>query len=76
MIAGPLFLLVLPLGAPARWTLPATAVANALVALPFAIRTLEPALARARADHGALAASPSRCSPILARRRCRWPRSG
>lgn len=52
-----LFLLVLPLGAPARWTLPATAVANALVALPFAIRTLEPALARARADHGALAAS-------------------
>lgn len=50
-----LFLLLLPLGAPARWTLPATAVANALMALPFAIRALQPALARAEADFGRLA---------------------
>jgi thiamine transport system permease protein len=51
------FLLLLPLGAPGRWTLHVTAVANALMALPFAVRALQPALARAQADFAPLAAS-------------------
>jgi thiamine transport system permease protein len=52
-----LFVLLLPAGDPGRWTLPATAAANALAALPFALAALVPALARARADFGPLTAS-------------------
>ncbi|MCC6305339.1 MAG: ABC transporter permease subunit [Rhodobacteraceae bacterium] len=52
-----LFLLVFPLADPAALALPATAAVNALLALPFALRALAPAVAAAEAAHGRLATS-------------------
>ncbi len=52
-----LFLLVFPLADPSGWALPATALVNALMALPFAVRALEPAARAAEADFGRLADS-------------------
>lgn len=52
-----LFLIVFPAVDPAAVALPVTAVVNAVVALPFALRALRPAAAEAEATHGRLADS-------------------
>ncbi|MEM8578406.1 MAG: thiamine/thiamine pyrophosphate ABC transporter permease ThiP [Pseudomonadota bacterium] len=50
------FLILHPWTDPAAWTLAVTALVNALMALPFALRTLVPALRAGLADYGRLAA--------------------
>ena len=50
-----LFILINPLIAPARLALPVTVAVNALMALPFAVRVIAPAVRRAEADFGPLA---------------------
>lgn len=50
-----LFLLIHPLIAPERLALPVTALVNAVMALPFALRLLLPALTTIEAEHGRLA---------------------
>ncbi|WP_242494326.1 thiamine/thiamine pyrophosphate ABC transporter permease ThiP [Loktanella sp. IMCC34160] len=50
-----LFLLLFPVVSPATAALPVTALLNALVGLPFALRALGPAIATAEAAHGRLA---------------------
>lgn len=57
VIGTGLFIVAFPLIDPARLALPVTALVNAAMALPFAIRALLPALTRAQADHGRLSAS-------------------
>ena len=52
-----LFLLVFPLGWVAGLALPITALVNAVMSLPFALRVLTPAVTRAEADYGKLATS-------------------
>ena len=52
-----LFILVFPFVDPATLALPVTALVNAAMALPFALRAVAPAMATARADYGRLAAS-------------------
>jgi thiamine transport system permease protein len=52
-----LFILVFPFADPVRLALPVTALANAVAALPFAVRVLTPALATVEADYGRLADS-------------------
>ncbi len=52
-----LFLLLRPYVNPFDAALPVTAVVNALMALPFALRIVVPAAESARADYGRLAAS-------------------
>ncbi|MEM6676762.1 MAG: thiamine/thiamine pyrophosphate ABC transporter permease ThiP [Pseudomonadota bacterium] len=51
------FLLLQPLIRPASVALPVTLVVNALMALPFVLRILRPAMDDVRADYGRLAAS-------------------
>lgn len=55
VIGTGLFLLTNPLADPARLALAVTAAVNALMALPFALRVIGPALAKAEADFGRLA---------------------
>lgn len=50
-----LFLVVLPFADPQRLALPVTALVNALMSLPFALRVLVPAVAGVEAAHGRLA---------------------
>lgn len=50
-----LFLIVFPFVRPADLALPVTALVNATLALPFAMRVLQPAIATAQADYGRLA---------------------
>jgi thiamine transport system permease protein len=63
LVASPLVLgtglivLALPFGDPTRWAVPVTALVNALMALPFALRILLPAWRRAEEDYGRLAES-------------------
>ena len=52
-----LFILLFPLVRPDRLALPVTAVTNAVMALPFALRALVPAVARIERDYGRLATS-------------------
>lgn len=52
-----LFLILRPIAAPATLALPVTVGVNALMALPFALRTLIPAARELRADYGRLADS-------------------
>jgi thiamine transport system permease protein len=52
-----LFLIVFPLADPSAWALPVTALVNGMMALPFAVRALEPAARAAEADFGRLADS-------------------
>lgn len=52
-----LFLLINPIADPAALALPVTALVNAAMALPFALRGLQPALDRIEAAHGRLADS-------------------
>ena len=52
-----LFLLVFPLGLVAGLALPVTAVVNAVMSLPFAMRVMTPAVAQAEAGYGRLATS-------------------
>jgi thiamine transport system permease protein len=52
-----LFLLVYPMAEPARLALPVTALINATMALPFAVRAILPALRTASRDYGPLAAT-------------------
>lgn len=51
-----LFLIVFPFVRPAELALPVTALVNATLALPFALRSLSPAVAAAIADYGRLSA--------------------
>ncbi len=55
VIGTGLFLLINPFADPARLALTVTAAVNALMALPFALRVIGPALAKAEADFGRLA---------------------
>ncbi len=55
MIGTGLFILINPLADPARFALLVTGAVNALMALPFVLRALLPALARIEADYGRLA---------------------
>jgi thiamine transport system permease protein len=52
-----LFVILRPVAAPATLALPVTAVVNATLALPFALRALLPALRATEADYGRLADS-------------------
>ena len=51
-----LFLIVFPVVNPVRVALPVTVAVNAIMALPFALRLLTPAVLDIRADYGRLAA--------------------
>jgi len=51
------FLIVFPFARPADLALVVTILVNATLALPFALRTLAPAVAQAQADYGRLGAS-------------------
>jgi thiamine transport system permease protein len=55
VIGTGLFVVLLPLIDPQRLALPVTALVNATMALPFALRALIPALAQVEADFGPLA---------------------
>ncbi len=57
VIGTGLFILAFPLIDPARLALPVTALVNAAMALPFALRATLPALKQAEADHARLSAS-------------------
>ncbi len=57
VIGTGLFIIAFPLIDPARLALPVTALVNAAMALPFALRALLPALHRAQADHARLSAA-------------------
>jgi thiamine transport system permease protein len=57
VIGTGLFIIVFPLVDPARLALPVTALVNAAMALPFALRAVLPALKRAEADYGRLSAA-------------------
>ncbi|MXQ08334.1 ABC transporter permease subunit [Alphaproteobacteria bacterium GH1-50] len=52
-----LFILVFPFADPTRLALPVTALVNAIVTVPFALRAVLPAWQKIEADHGRLAAS-------------------
>jgi len=72
VIGTGLFILLHPLADPARLALPLTALVNAAMALPFAMRALLPALQRAEAERGRLAEALG--LPAGARwRLVRWP---
>jgi len=70
VIGTGLFILIHPVADPGRWALAVTALVNAAMALPFAIRALLPALQRAEAEHGRLAATLD--MPMTARARLIW----
>ncbi len=55
VIGTGLFILIHPLADPARFALPITAMVNALMALPFVLRALLPALSDTEASFGQLA---------------------
>lgn len=57
VIGTGLFILAFPVADPARLALPVTALVNAAMALPFAVRAVLPALLRAEAEHGRLSAA-------------------
>ena len=52
-----LFVMVQPILNPAKIALPVTAMMNALMALPFALRIIEPAITKAEKDFGRLSTS-------------------
>jgi len=54
VIGTGLFIIAFPFVAPSRLALPVTAVVNAAMALPFALRAVLPALRGAEADYGRL----------------------
>lgn len=57
VLGSGLFLLILPVADPFALALPLTAIVNALLSLPFALRVLVPALARVQESYCPLAAS-------------------
>ena len=57
VIGTGLFIVIFPLMNPAQAVIPVTALVNAAMALPFALRAVLPALARAQADFAPLSAS-------------------
>ncbi|WOI56142.1 thiamine/thiamine pyrophosphate ABC transporter permease ThiP [Palleronia sp. LCG004] len=57
VIGTGLFVVTFPIIAPDRLTLPVTGLVNAVMALPFALRVLVPAVARTEAQFGRLATS-------------------
>ena len=57
VIGTGLFILTFPVVAPQRLALPVTALVNAAMALPFALRAMIPAARRAQADFARLSAS-------------------
>lgn len=67
-----LFLLLRPIADPFALALPVTLGVNALMSLPFALRLLAPALERAEADWGRLAAALGMTGPVRFRL-VTWP---
>ncbi|WP_299281729.1 thiamine/thiamine pyrophosphate ABC transporter permease ThiP [uncultured Tateyamaria sp.] len=57
MIGTGWFILIYPWAAPVRFALPVTALVNAMIALPFAVRILLPAMRQVFVDYGRLSAS-------------------
>ena len=57
VIGTGLFILIFPWADPARLALPVTALVNAVMALPFALRAILPALRQAESGYGSLADS-------------------
>ncbi len=57
VIGTGLFIIINPLADPARFAMVVTGMVNALMALPFVLRALMPALATVEADYGRLACS-------------------
>jgi thiamine transport system permease protein len=57
VIGTGLFVLIHPWSDPARWALPVTALVNAAMALPFALRAVLPAARRAQADFARLSSA-------------------
>jgi thiamine transport system permease protein len=55
VIGTGLFLLIFPVGSPAAFALPITILVNAVMALPFAIRIITPAIRDAEQSYGRLA---------------------
>jgi thiamine transport system permease protein len=70
VIGTGLFILIHPVANPGELALVVTALVNAAMALPFAIRALLPALQRAEAEHGRLADTLG--MPLPARLRLVW----
>ncbi len=68
VIGTGLFLILFPLVDPVALALPLTALVNALVALPFALRVLAPAVVGIEADYGRLAD----CLAMTGAARLRW----
>ena len=67
-----LFLLINPVASPFDLAIPVTVMVNALLALPFAVRLILPALARVDRDYGRLSASLG-LSPMRRARLVLWP---
>ncbi|MBE9475610.1 MAG: thiamine/thiamine pyrophosphate ABC transporter permease ThiP, partial [Proteobacteria bacterium] len=57
VIGTGLFIIIFPFASPFKLALPITALVNAIMALPFAIRIILPAMQRAEAGYGRLADS-------------------
>ena len=57
VIGTGMFIVIHPLGDPAHWALAVTALVNAAMALPFALRAVLPAARRAEADFSRLSVS-------------------
>lgn len=72
-----LFLIVFPFANPVTVALPVTVAVNAIMALPFALRLLTPAVADVRSDYGRLAAilglSPAAILRVVVLPRLRAP---
>ncbi|MEE9389105.1 MAG: thiamine/thiamine pyrophosphate ABC transporter permease ThiP [Paracoccaceae bacterium] len=68
VIGTGLFLVLFPIANPVAIALPLTAVVNALMAVPFALRALLPAVAQIEAQYGVLADSLG----LLGWQRVRW----
>jgi len=73
VIGTGLFLVIFPLADPARFALPLTALVNAAMSLPFALRALLPAIRRAHSDFAPLADSLG-LTGITRFRLVTWPR--
>ncbi len=73
VIGTGLFIIVFPFVDPARLALPVTALVNAAMALPFALRATLPALRQAEADYARLSAALG-LSTLAHLRLVLWPR--
>ncbi len=72
VIGTGLFIMIFPLISPFKLALPITALINAIMALPFAIRIILPAMQRAESSYGRLADSLGMSQPVRFRLAI-WP---